>query len=116
MKKFSLSDYIVEPEDKIAKRVIYNDKNTLAFVLNIAAGESLPDHTHFDSTVLLQVIEGKAQVNVDDKPVAMEQRELIQIDGPEKMSVDNIGNNTLILYVTISPLPPEERYSVDADL
>ncbi len=116
MKKFSLNDYLVEPEEKVAKRVIYNDDNVLAFVLNIAPGESLPNHTHFECTVLLQAMSGTAQVNVDGKPVAMQENDLIEIDGSEKMSVDNTGNKTLVLYVNISPLPPAERYSVDADL
>ncbi|ADI74306.1 conserved hypothetical protein [Methanohalobium evestigatum Z-7303] len=116
MQKFSLNDYMVEPEGKIAKRVIYNDKNTLAFLLNIASGQSLPNHTHFDCTVLLQVIKGEAVVNVDGEPVSMNESELLQIDGSEEMSVDNTGQNVLILYVTISPQPPSENYLVDADL
>ncbi|MFW5985567.1 MAG: cupin domain-containing protein, partial [Halanaerobiaceae bacterium] len=100
----------------VAKRVIYSDDNTLAFMLNIAPGQSLPDHTHFDCTVLLQVLSGQARVNVDEKPVLMEEKELIKIDGPETMSVDNTGQDTLVLYVTISPLPPAEKFAVDADI
>ena len=116
MKKYTLNDYMIEPEGKIAKRIIYNDENTVAFILNIAEGESLPNHTHFDCTVLLQVIKGKADVNVDDKTVSIKEKDLIEIDGSEKMSVDNTGDKTLILYVTISPLPPSEKYTVDADI
>mgnify|MGYP006303511641 FL=1 len=63
MHKFSLSNYMVKPKNKIAKRIIYNDKNTLAFILNIASGQSLPNHIHFDCTVILQVIKGEANVN-----------------------------------------------------
>ncbi|MFW6006882.1 MAG: cupin domain-containing protein [Bacillota bacterium] len=116
MQKFNLKNYVMKPEDKIAKRVIYHDDNTLAFILNIASGESLPEHTHFDCTVLLQVMKGKCMVNVDEKKVSLSRDDLIQIDGPEKMSVDNTGKETLVLYVTISPLPPEEKYRVDADI
>lgn len=116
MKKYKLDNYIVEPESKIAKRIIYNDENTVAFVLNIAANESLPNHTHFDCTVLLQVIKGQAEVLVDGKSVNASQNDLIQLDGPEEMSVNNTGQETLALYVTISPLPPSEKYTVDADI
>ncbi len=116
MQKFTLSKYIVEPEDKIAKRIIYNDQNTVAFILNIATGQSLPTHTHFDCTVLLQVLKGNADVNVNNEPVAMSENELIQLDGAEEMSVDNTGESTLVLYVTISPLPPSEKYTTDADI
>lgn len=107
---------MVKPKKKIAKRIISNDKNTLAFILNIASGQSLPNHTHFDCTVLLQVIKGKANVNVDGKKTSMDENDLLQLDGPEEMSVDNTGQNTLALYVTISPLPPSENYTIDVDL
>ncbi len=116
MQKFSLNDYIVEPEGKIAKRIVYSDQNTVAFVLNIAVDQSLPNHTHFDCTVLLQVLKGEAVVNVNDEPVPMSENELMEIDGAEKMSVDNNGDNTLVLYVTISPLPPSDKYTVDVDM
>lgn len=116
MQKFLLEKYMVEPENKIAKRVIYQDEKTLAFVLNIGAGETLPEHTHFDCTVLLQVMRGQAEVNVDGKKLAMKEDELLQLEGAEKMVVNNNGENTLVLYVTISPLPPSEDYTVDADI
>lgn len=32
------------------------------------------------------------------------------------MSVDNTGESTLVLYVTISPLPTSEKYTMDADI
>lgn len=115
MEKFNLDKYITVPEKKVAKRVIYSDKNTLAFVLNIAPGESLPDHTHFDSTVLLQVISGTARLNVDEQSFEIQENNLIKIDGPETMSVDNTGKENLVLYVTISPLPPDDKYAKEAD-
>ena len=46
----------------------------------------------------------------------MNENDLLQIDGPEEISVDNTGQNTLVLYVTISPIPPSEDYSIDVDL
>lgn len=116
MNKFALSNYIVEPKGKLAKRMIYKDKNVIAFVLTIAKGESLPPHTHFKCTVLIQVITGKANVSADGQTLSLGEKELVQLDGPEKMSVDNAGEETLVLYVSISPLPPAEGYSVDVDL
>ncbi len=115
MQYFKLSNYIVEPEMKIAKRIIFSDENTVAFILNIAEGESLPEHTHFNCTVLLKVIKGQADVLADGEPVAIDQGNLLQLDGAEKMSVTNTGLETLILYVTISPLPPSKNYIENVD-
>jgi len=115
MKHFKLNDYILNPDKKIAKRMIYKDHQVIAFILNIATGAALPNHTHFDCTVLVQVIQGKATVNADDKSVTVETNDLIQLDGPENMSIQNTGDDTLILYVTISPAPPSEKYALDVD-
>lgn len=115
LEKFNLVDYTTVPEKSVAKRVIYSDKNTLAFVLNIAPGESLPDHTHFESTVLLQVISGTARLIVDDKSFNIQENDLTKIDGPETMSIHNTGGEDLVLYVTISPLPSDEKYARNAD-
>lgn len=116
MNKFRLADYKVEPDNKVAKRVIFNDGQTLAFILNIAEGEQLPPHTHFASTVLLQILKGEAEVLIDDKSVRATKDDLIQIDGQEEMIVNNLCQETLELYVTISPTPPSEKYIVDANL
>ena len=115
MERFNLDNYSTVPEKSIAKRVIYSDQNTLAFVLNISPGESLPDHTHFDSTVLLQVINGTARLIVDEQSYNVQEEDLIKIDGPETMAVHNTGGENLVLYVTISPLPADEKYAQNAD-
>ncbi len=116
MKQFKLKDYILKPQKNIAKRMIYKDNQVIAFILNIASGSSLPNHTHFDCTVLIEVIQGKAKVNANEKTISAEKGDLIQLDGPENMSINNSGEDSLILYVTISPAPPSEQYALDADL
>ena len=87
----------------------------IIFILNISAGESLPDHTHYDSTVLLQVINGTARLIIDEESINIQENDLIKIDGPETMSVHNTGGENLVLYVTISPLPADEKYAQNAD-
>ncbi len=116
MEKFNLDDYITVAEKSVAKRVIYSDENTLAFVLNISPGESLPEHTHYDSTVLLNVVSGMARLIVDEQSYNIQENDLIKIDGPETMEVHNTGGESLVLYVTISPLPSDEKYAKNVDL
>ena len=116
MEKFNIDNYIVAPENSVSKRVIYKDDNTLAFILNIAPGKSLPEHTHLDSTLLIQILNGEGVININDEPVSVEKNYIVKLDGQEKMSVDNTGEENLELSVTISPQPEPEKYSQDADL
>lgn len=116
MEKFNIDDYIVAPGESVSKRVIYKDENTLAFILNIAPGKSLPEHTHENSTLMIQILNGEGIINIDGNPVSVEKNHLVQLEGQEEMSVDNTGEEILELYVTISPKPLSDRYSQNADL
>ncbi len=115
MNKFIFNDYFQEPLGKIAKRMIFKSDNVIAFVLNIAKGEMLPGHTHLETTLLLQVMEGNAKVLTDGKETPLQAGELMQIDGQESMQVINTGEDVLRLYVTISPIGTE-AFATDADV
>ncbi len=115
MKKFLFKDYFHEPEGKIAKRMLHKSDDVIAFVLNIAKGEILPGHTHLQSTLFLQVMEGKANVVTDGNETPMQAGELMQVDGQESLQVINTGEGVLRLYVTISPMG-SEAFATDANV
>lgn len=115
MNKYVFKDFFHEPKEKIAKRMIYRSDNVIAFVLNIAKGERLPGHTHYDSTLLIQVMDGEADVFTDGTKTNLNVGEIIQVDGKESLQVDNIGDKVLRLFVTISPIG-SESFATDADV
>ena len=115
MNKFILNEYFHEPEGKIAKRMIFKSDNIIAFVLNIAKGEILPGHTHLESTLFLQVMDGNAKVITNGKETPLQVGELMQVDGQESLQVINTGEDVLRLYVTISPMG-SEAFATDANV
>ncbi len=115
MKKFIFNDYFHEPQKKIAKRMLLKSDNVIAFILNIAKGAILPGHTHLESSLFLQVIEGNAKVVTDGNETLLQVGELMQVDGQESMQVINIGEDVLRLLVTISPMG-SEAFAIDADI
>ena len=115
MNKYNFKDYFNEPEGKIAKRMLYKSDDVIAFVLNIAKGEILPGHTHMESTLFLQVMEGHANVVTDGKETPLQVGELMQVDGQESLQVINTGAGVLRLYVTISPMG-SEAFATDANV
>lgn len=115
MNKYSFKDYFHEPQGKIAKRMIYKSDDVIAFVLNIAKGEILPGHTHLETTLFLQVLDGNANVVTDGKETPLGVGELMQVDGKESLQVINTGEGTLRLFVTISPMG-SEAFANDADV
>ena len=115
MNKFILNDYFQNPQGKIAKRMIFKSDNIIAFVLNISKGETLPGHTHLESTLLLQVIEGSAKVITEGKETSLQVGELMQVNGQESLQVINSGEEVLRLYVTISPMG-SDAFATDANV
>lgn len=115
MKKFLFEDYFHEPDGKIAKRMLYKNDNIIAFVLNIAKDEVLPAHTHLESTLLLQVMDGQAKVITDGNETALQVGELMEVDGQESLQVINAGEGVLRLFVTISPMG-SEAFATDANV
>lgn len=115
MNKYTLKDYFQDPEKKIAKRMIFKSDNVIAFVLNIGKGEVLPGHTHLESTLFLQVMEGSANVITDGRETSLVAGELMQVDGQESMQVVNTGEQVLRLYVTISPIGTD-AFAKNADV
>jgi len=115
MNKFIFNDFFHEPQGKIAKRMLFKSNNVIAFVLNIAKGETLPGHTHLESTLFLQVMEGNAKVFTDGKETSLQEGELMQVDGQESLQVKNTGEAVLRLYVTISPMG-SETFATDANV
>ncbi len=115
MNKYNFKDYFHQPEGKIAKRMIFKSDNVIAFVLNIAKGEVLPGHTHLETTLFLQVLEGNAKVVTDGKETMLQVGELMQVDGQESLQVINTGEDVLRLFVTISPMGLE-AFATDANV
>ncbi len=115
MNKFVFNDYFQEPQGKIAKRMIFKSDNVIAFILNISKGEILPGHTHLESTLLLQVMEGSAKVVTDGKETSLQVGELMQVNGQESLQVLNSGEDVLRLYVTISPMG-SDAFATDANV
>jgi len=113
--KFIFNDYYHVPQGKIAKRMLFKSDNVIAFVLNISKGEILPGHTHMESTLLLQVMEGDAKVVTDGNETLLQVGELMQVDGQESLQVINIGSEVLRLFVTISPMG-SEAFATDANV
>ncbi|MCQ4936496.1 MULTISPECIES: cupin domain-containing protein [Anaerotignum] len=115
MNKYSFKDYFYEPEKRIAKRMLFKSDNVIAFILNIAKDEMLPGHTHLESTLFLQVMEGKAKVVTNGNENLLHVGELMQVDGQESLQVVNMGDGVLRLFVTISPMGTD-AFATDADI
>lgn len=99
-------------DNTFTKRILTADKNILSFVLNLKAGQSLPEHKHENSTVVLNVLSGSGEVRINDEDERVSMYSVVQADGNDDFSIPVVTED-MSLFVCISPNPSEHIYSKD---
>ncbi|HLN62529.1 MAG TPA: cupin domain-containing protein [Symbiobacteriaceae bacterium] len=110
MERISIPEVSVVSADRFTKRVCFNHPQVLVFVLTFAPGQALPPHRHPGSAVVLQVFAGSGTIAVDGQETPIKQGDAILVNGDEEMQVRNSGQETLTLYVTLSPNPTNPAF------
>lgn len=101
---------MVFSDKTFTKRVLFADQNTLCFVLNLKAGQSLPVHKHENSTVVLIVLSGSGEIRINDEDERVEKDSVVQAKGEDDFSIPVVTED-MSLFVCISPNPSNQLYS-----
>ncbi|WP_066371950.1 cupin domain-containing protein [Neobacillus fumarioli] len=104
MEKKSIKAYQEFSEKRFTKRVIFNNGNSTAFVLNFLPGQMLPAHKHPDAEVYLFVVSGKGTMIIDGRELEVTETDLIHTSGDEELSFFNTSNDGVSLYVVLNKL------------
>lgn len=102
MEKQSIKTYQEFNEEKFTKKVIFNNSNSTAFVLNFLPGQTLPAHKHPGAEVYLLVVLGKGTIIVDGKESEVTETDLINISEDEELSFSNTSSDRVSLYVVLN--------------
>lgn len=96
--------------ESFTKRVVFKTDGSVTFVLHFLPGQRLPAHKHPGSTVYLLVLEGKGELMLDQRRIAVEAEDAVTCGGEANFSFENTGSDPVRLYVTLTRLP-DERYA-----
>ena len=111
MKLEKVSDKMVYMDNTFTKRTLFNEEKVLAFILNLKAGQEIPPHKHEDSDLILHVITGKGELNVDDKITNITVGDVVYCEGKETFSLKNNSNEDTSCFVVLAPRPQVKEYS-----
>ncbi len=103
-------EFMVYSDKTFTKRIVFADENTLAFILNLKAGQSLPAHKHENSTVVLLVLSGSGEIRINDEDERVEVNSVVQAKGEDDFSIPVVTED-MSLFVTISPNPSNKLFS-----
>ena len=65
--------------------------------LSLDAGESVPEHSHPDSDVLIHVLSGVVELGLDDETHRLESGDLIRFDGDRTVSPHAVEESTALV-------------------
>lgn len=110
METKDIKSCIVFSDQTITKRILFAMPETLCFVLNLKAGQTLQPHKHENSGLVYHVLAGRAEIKVNDETTSVESGTVGYVKGQDDFAIPNVKED-LSLFVTISPNPSNELYS-----
>lgn len=105
MKIEKISEKIVYSDEKLTKRIIFNENRVLNFVLNFRPGQGVPPHNHEQSDLIIHVLVGKGEMGVDGIIHKITQGDVIHCMGTEVFSLINTGDKDMSCFVVLAPNP-----------
>ena len=105
MKIEKISEKIVYSDEKLTKRVIFNENRVLSFVLNFKPGQGVPPHNHEQSDLIIHVLVGAGEMGVDGIMNEITQGDIIHCKGTEVFSLKNTGDKEMSCFVILAPNP-----------
>lgn len=108
MQMQSVKAYQEYNQEKFTKRVIFNNGDSTAFVLNFMPGQKLPAHKHPGAEVYLFVLNGQGTIIIDGKETEVKESDLVHTSDDEELAFSNSGSEPVSLYVVLSKLPNQD--------
>ncbi len=105
MKIEKISEKIVYSQEKLTKRVLFNENRVLNFVLNFKPGQGVPPHNHEQSDLIIHVLVGQGEMGVDGVMHKITKGDVIHCKGTEVFSLNNNGDEDMSCFVVLAPNP-----------
>lgn len=112
MKIEKISDKIIYNDDKLTKRILFNETRVLNFILNFRPGQGVPPHNHEQSDLIIHVLVGHGEMGVDGIIHEIIQGDVIHCKGTEVFSLTNTGDKDMSCFVILAP-NPSAAYSIE---
>ncbi|MCI3923121.1 cupin domain-containing protein [Paenibacillus sp. TRM 82003] len=100
-----ITDAMEYQQERFTKRILFQERNSVMFVLNFVPGQQLPVHTHPGAEVYLTVLTGGGTLTIDDQDYAVAKGDAIYCEGEKRFSFANDGDENVSLSVLLTKVP-----------
>lgn len=105
MEKKSIADVMQYQEERFTKKILFQQGESVVFVLNFMPGQELPVHKHPGADVYILACKGDGAIHVNEAEQPFLEGETIYIAGDEAFAYTNNSSSPSSLYVVLSKLP-----------
>ncbi|AIQ32583.1 MULTISPECIES: cupin domain-containing protein [Paenibacillus] len=105
MEKKSLVDVLQYQEERFTKKILFQQGESVVFVLNFMPGQKLPVHKHPGADVYILALKGDGTIHVNEAEQPLIEGETIYIAGDESFAYTNDSSSPSSLHVVLSKLP-----------
>jgi mannose-6-phosphate isomerase-like protein (cupin superfamily) len=85
------------------RKVLVTGQHTQVVIMNLKPSEDIGEEVHPDNDQIIYVVEGNAQIMINDEIEDFEEEDLVLIPAGAKHNVINKGKESLKLIKTYSP-------------
>jgi mannose-6-phosphate isomerase-like protein (cupin superfamily) len=85
------------------RKVLVTGQHTQVVIMNLKPSEDIGEEVHPDNDQIIYVVEGNAQIMINDEIEDFEEEDLVLIPAGAKHNVINKGKESLKLITTYSP-------------
>lgn len=111
MKIEKISEKIAFMESTFTKRILFSEDKVLSFVLNLMPGQEIPPHNHEESDLIIHVLSGGAELNVDGVVNQLKEGDVVHCLGKELFAIKNNTNENTSCFVVLAPRPGMKLYA-----
>lgn len=105
MEKKNVQDVMQYQEERFTKKIIFQQGESVVFVLNFMPGQKLPVHKHPGADVYIMALKGNGTIHVNEVEQPFAEGETIYINGDESFAYTNDSTSPSSLHVVLSKLP-----------
>lgn len=107
MEKKNLAEVIQYQEERFTKKILFQQGESVVFVLNFMPGHKLPVHKHPGADVYILALKGDGTIHVNEEEHSFVEGETIYIAGDESFAYTNSSSAPSTLHVVLSKLPSQ---------
>lgn len=105
-----LNEILSFSKNGVTKKIVFNTKEALCFILNLLPGQTIPVHRHENAVLIANILSGACEVTVNQDQYELQKGHAFMVKGEDEFGIPLVKSDVSI-YVILSPNPTNPEYA-----